>query len=82
MALSESVRASINEEMKRRKLSQREVARRVGMGQQYFWRRCSMHETADMEFTPSELERVAEAIGVPVSRFLRVPGQRKAMADA
>lgn len=71
MALSESVKTSINAEMKRKKLSQREVARRVGMGQQYFWRRCSTHPAANLEFTPSELERIAEAIGVPMSRFLR-----------
>lgn len=71
MPLSESVKASINAEMKRQKLSQREVARRVGMGQQYFWRRCSTNPRADLEFTPSELERIAVALKVPVSKFLR-----------
>lgn len=71
MALSESVRTSINAERMRQGISMRELARRVGMSQQYFWRRASTAERADLEFTPSELERVAKALGVPVSRFLR-----------
>jgi transcriptional regulator with XRE-family HTH domain len=71
MALSQAVKESINAELRRQRVSMRELARRVGMGQQYLWKRVSTHKRADMELTPSELERVAAALGVPVSRLLR-----------
>lgn len=75
MALSQAVKDSINAEMTQRKISQRELARRMGLKQQYVWRRLSANVRADMEWTPSELERVAEAIGIPVSRLLRIPAR-------
>jgi transposase-like protein len=71
MALSQAVKDSINAELERQGVSMRELARRVGMGQQYLWRRVSTHERAGKELTPSELERVAAALGVPVARLLR-----------
>lgn len=73
MALSQAVRASITAELTRQAISQRELARRVGFSQQYLWRRLSDAERADLEFTPSELERIADALGVPVAQFLPAP---------
>lgn len=70
MALGAAVKTSINAVMVRRKISQRELARRCGWSQQYAWRRISTCARADQEFTPSELERVAEVLGVPVKRLL------------
>lgn len=70
MALAQSVKDSITAEMNRQRVSQRELARRLGWSQQYTWRRISQHERADKEFTPSELERIAEALAVPVAHFL------------
>lgn len=71
MALSQAVKESINAELERQGVSMRELARRVGMGQQYLWRRVSSNERANKELTPSELEKVAAALGVPVARLLR-----------
>jgi transcriptional regulator with XRE-family HTH domain len=69
MALSRLVKESINAELTRQRVSQRELARRCGWGQPYLWRRISTAEKADMEFTPSELEKIADALGVPVTNF-------------
>ena len=71
MALSQVVKESINAELDRQGMSMRELARRAGMTQQYLWRRVSTHERATKELKPSELERVAIALGVPVARLLR-----------
>lgn len=73
MALSQAVKESITAELNRQAVSQRELARRLGFSQQYLWRRLSDAERADMEFTPSELERIADALGVPVAQFLSSP---------
>jgi transcriptional regulator with XRE-family HTH domain len=70
MALSQDLKHSIGAEMTRQGISQRELARRLGWSQPYAWRRLSVHENADVEFTPSELEAIADALGVPVTRFL------------
>lgn len=70
MALGRAVKDSINAEMTRQGISQRELARKLGFSQQYMWRRISTAKRADMEFTPSELERIADALGVPVTTFL------------
>jgi len=50
-------------------LSQREMARRLGWSQQYFWRRIA----GKHEFSASDLEQVARVLDVPVDRFLRAP---------
>lgn len=71
MALSQAVKASINAEMTRQGISQRRLARELGMSQQYCWRRVSEAPEADKEFTPSELEQVAQVLKVPVARLLR-----------
>jgi transcriptional regulator with XRE-family HTH domain len=70
MALSQAIKDSISAELTRQHLSQRELARRIGWSQQYLWRRLSAHENADGEFTPSELEKIAAALDVPVAQFL------------
>lgn len=70
MQLAQAVKDSINAVMRQQGISQRELARKAGFSQQYLWRRLSTAERADLEFTPSELERVAEALGVPVTQFL------------
>lgn len=70
MALSQDLKHSINAEMTRQGISQRELARRLGWSQQYAWRRLSIHENADLEFTPSELEKIAAALGLPVAQLL------------
>lgn len=69
MALSRLVKESINAELIRQGVSQRELARRCGWSQQYLWRRISTADKADMEFTPSELEKIADALGVPVGNL-------------
>ena len=71
MALSQAVKESINAELERQGISMRELGRRTGMKQQYLWRRVSTHPRATKELKPSELERVAQALGVPVARLLR-----------
>jgi transcriptional regulator with XRE-family HTH domain len=73
MALAQAVKDSIIAEMKHQRVSQRELARRVGFQQQYLWRRISSNKRAHKEFTPSELELIADALGVPVTTFLPSP---------
>jgi len=70
MALAQAVKDSITAEMERQGISQRRLARELGMSQQYFWRRISSAERADLEFTPSEIERIAAVLGVPATAFL------------
>lgn len=47
-------------------ISQRELARRVGVDQKWVQRRL----TGVIEFRPSDIEAVATALDVPLSRFL------------
>lgn len=70
MALTEALKRSINAELTRQSLSQRELARRCGWSQQYLWRRLALHDNADLEFTPSDLEAIAAALDVPISSLL------------
>lgn len=76
MALSQDLKTSISAELTRQSISQRELARRLDWSQQYLWRRLSAHENADMELTPSELEAIAAALDVPVTKFLPAGGGR------
>lgn len=73
MALSKAVKASITAELNRQGVSQRKLARQLGLTQQYVWRRLSIADAADMEFTPSELEQIAGVLGVPVAQFFATP---------
>lgn len=70
MALSQAIKDSISAELTRQKISQRELARRMGVPQNYLWSRLSTSDKARLEFTPSEIERIAELLGVPVARLL------------
>ena len=70
MALSRAIKDSITAELTRQGISQRELARRLGVYPNYLWSRLSTSDKAVVEFTPSELERVAEALGVPVSQLI------------
>lgn len=70
MELAQAVKRSINAELERQGISQRELARKCGFSQQYTWRRTSLAERADLEFTPSELELVAKVLGIPVQKLL------------
>lgn len=70
MALSQAIKDSIHAEMTRQRISQRELARRLGVRQQYLWSRLSRSEKAVVEFTPNEIERIAGVLGVPVAKLL------------
>lgn len=70
MALTEAVKDSITAEMVRQGISQRALARRLGVPQPYLWSRLSRSDKAKVEFTTGELEKVAEALGVPVAQLL------------
>lgn len=70
MALAEAVKQSVIALMNQRGYSQRRLARELGWGQQYAWRRLSVAEGADKELTPSEIELIAQHFGVPVSKIL------------
>lgn len=70
MALSRAIKESIAAEMTRQSVSQRELARRLGVPQNYLWSRLSTSEKAVMEFTPSEIEQIAEVLNVPVGKLL------------
>ena len=80
MTLTESVSAKIRAELRRQDVSFRELGRRMGVSLAYISRRLS--DDPDVEFKVSEIERVAEALGVPVTAFLpRNAGRRKATPD-
>jgi transcriptional regulator with XRE-family HTH domain len=68
VALTESVALKIREELSRQDISYRELGRRLGTSIAYVSRRLS--DNPDVHFRTDELERVAEVLGVPVSRFL------------
>lgn len=74
MTLAESVAAKIREELERQDLSYRELGRRLDVSIAYVSRRLS--DNPDVQFRVDELERVAAALGVPVTRFL--PGEAAA----
>jgi transcriptional regulator with XRE-family HTH domain len=71
VTLAESVAAKIREELERQDLSYRELGRRLDVSIAYVSRRLS--DNPDVQFRVDELERVAAALGVPVTRFL--PGE-------
>lgn len=74
MALTEAVKDSITAEMTRQGISQRALARKLGVPQPYVWSRLSRSDKAKVEFTTSEIERIAEALGVPVAQFFAAVG--------
>lgn len=71
MALTESVSANVVAEMKSQDVSIRELARRLGVSQPYVSRRLGevdADERVDLKL--DEIERIAEALGVPVQKLL------------
>jgi transcriptional regulator with XRE-family HTH domain len=69
--LNESVSANVREELKSQDVSFRELARRLGVGQPYVTRRLGEVVSEEkVELKLSELEKIADALGVPVQKFL------------
>lgn len=68
MAFTDSVSARVREELKTQDVSYRELARRIGKSIAYVSRRLS--DDPDVSFRVDELEQAAEALGVPVERFV------------
>lgn len=68
VALTESVSANVREELKAQDVSFRELARRLGVSQPYVSRRLSEEPEVDLKL--DELEKIAEALGVPVQKLL------------
>lgn len=66
----------VRAEMARAGVSQRALAERIGVGRAVMHRRFS----GQVEFRTGELQAIADALGVPVSRFFEhasVPEQRR-----
>jgi transcriptional regulator with XRE-family HTH domain len=62
----QAVAAEVRAEMARKKVSQQEVARRLGVAQQTISRRI----TGEIPFDVAELAKIAEILGVPLSHFV------------
>lgn len=68
MPLTESVAAKIREELDRQDISYRELGRRLNVSIAYVSRRLS--DSPEVQFRVDELERIADALDVPVTAFL------------
>lgn len=68
-SLTRTVASGIRAEMARQDLTQQQLAPRVGMSQQALSRRLR----GEFPFDTAELDRVASALGVPITAFLPVP---------
>ena len=64
--VNESASAEIREEMRRQKLSQLELAGRIGWAQSQLSKRL----TGVVPFRADELERIADALGVPLHQLM------------
>jgi transcriptional regulator with XRE-family HTH domain len=64
--LNELSRGAISAELTRQGLSQRALARKLGWSQQYLWRRLA----GTFPLSTTDLEDVAAALGVPVTKLL------------
>lgn len=62
----QAVAAEVRAEMARKKVSQQEVARQLGVAQQTISRRI----TGDIPFDVAELAKIAQILGVPLSHFV------------
>lgn len=67
--LAEHVAREVRSEMLAQGMSQRQLAAHLGLSQPQITKRLN----GAIEFRPSELERAAEVLGVPVTKFL--PGE-------
>lgn len=66
MTLNDHIIPRIRAELGYQGLSARELARRIGVTQSYLAARMS----GDVEFRTGDLEKIAEALSVPVSKFI------------
>src|SRR5919108_1557615 len=66
VALNERLIRSIRDELVAQDVSARELARRMGVAQTYLQDRLK----GRVEFRPSDLEDIANALGVPVDMFI------------
>ena len=64
--LTETVAGEVRAELGRRNISRVELAARLGISRTALWNRLR----GETEFSISELEKVAEFLGVPVSQFV------------
>jgi transcriptional regulator with XRE-family HTH domain len=64
--LAEYVAGEVRAEMARQRVSQRQLAAQLGLSQVQIQRRLA----GRIEFRPSELDRAAELLGVPVTQLL------------
>ncbi len=64
--LTESVAAEVRAELARRNIPRSRTADQLGMSRTLLWQRLRGHSS----FTVAELERLAELLDVPVSKFL------------
>jgi transcriptional regulator with XRE-family HTH domain len=65
VAIAEAVRV----EMARQRMTQRVLAEKTGLSQSYIGRRM----LSEFAFTADDVERIATALGVPVTTLLPVP---------
>lgn len=64
--VTDTVASEVRAELARQRLTQQDLADRIGEGQWWVSRRL----TGTVPFAVAELVRVAEALGVPVERFI------------
>jgi transcriptional regulator with XRE-family HTH domain len=67
--LAQIIATEIRAEMGRQNLSGRQLAEAVGLSQTMASRRLR----GLIEFRPSELDKIADLLGVPVTQFMRQP---------
>lgn len=63
---ADEIAANVEREVLKRGLTQRWVGQQIGLSQVSVWKRMRLR----IEWRPSELDRLAAAMGVPVSAFL------------
>jgi transcriptional regulator with XRE-family HTH domain len=66
VSLAQRVSQNVRDEMARQGVSQRKLAEHLGLVQSQIWRRLA----GEIEFRPSELEKAAELLDVPVEQLL------------
>lgn len=64
--LAEAIGCGVRAEMARKRLTQRQLAAALGMSQPQVTKRLA----GTIEFRPSELEKTAELLGIPITRLL------------
>jgi transcriptional regulator with XRE-family HTH domain len=69
--LAASTAREIRAEMSRQGVTQEVLAERLGCGQRLLSRRL----TAEVPIDTAELDRIAKALGVPVTQFLPTPAR-------